>query len=291
MGAGPTYVVTGAAGFIGRRVVGRLAATGSRVVALDPRGGGEWPEGVEWAEAAPRAEGGMVLVHLAWNMERGSATAQEESLACFREWLAREDVDCVVGMGSAEEYGEREGRLNEDAAPGERLSPYGRAKHEARRMLERWAANGRGRRALWLRPFLVYGPGQAGGMAIPFALRCAKDGGIAELTEGSQFRDFVHVDDVAGGVAAAAGSLEGAGPVFAACNLGRGEPVRLRDVLERIAQRMGATERFRFGARAMRPGEPMEQYADTGRAGTMLGWSAKTPWEAGIDALCAGTVQ
>ena len=290
MGVAPTYVVTGAAGFIGRRAVGLLASAGSRVFALDPRGG-EWPAGVEGAKTAPRAEGGIVLVHLAWNMERESAKAQAESVECLGEWLARGDVAGIVGMGSAEESGEREGRLSEDAAPGERLSLYGRAKHEACRMLERWAGCGRGRRALWLRPFLVYGPGQAGGMAIPYALRCAKEKKVAELSEGGQLRDFVQVDDVAEGVVLAAQSLASPGPVFAAINLGRGEPVRVRDVLERIGQRMRATELFRFGARSMRPGEPMEQYAEVGRAMAMLGWRAKTPWESGIDAVCGEAVR
>lgn len=196
----------------------------------------------------------------------------------------------VVGLGSAEEYGELEGRLREDMAPGLKLSAYGQAKHEACRAVQAWAT-GAGRKAIWLRPFVVYGPGQDGTMAIPYALRCAREGTPADFSEGLQFRDFVHVDDVAAGIAAAALGLMAMKPVFAVCNLGWGEPVRMRDVLERIAKKMDAQDLFRFGARPMRPGEPREQYAETSAAAGRFGWRAKIPWKQGIDALCKEAVR
>ena len=123
-------------------------------------------------------------------------------------------------------------------------------------------------------------------MAIPYALRCARERTTGEFSEGLQFRDFVHVDDVADGIAAAALGLPDLKPAFAICNLGRGEPVRLRDVLERIAVQTNSQDLFRFGARPMRPGEPQEQYADIAAAAELLGWRAKIPWAQGIDALC-----
>ena len=286
----PRTVVTGAAGFIGRRAVARLAAE-AEVVALDrvPDPGG-WPAGVEYRQAdldreMPGFEGEWLLVHLAWSLDRGHAEAQQESLQTFARLLGQAGLAGVVGLGSAEEYGEREGRLREDMAPGAQLSAYGQAKHAAGKALETWA-RGAGRKAVWLRPFVVYGPGQGGNMAIPYAVRCARERTPADFSEGLQFRDFVHVDDVADGIAAAALGLPTLKPAFAVCNLGRGEPVRLRDVLERIADKTGAQELFRFGARPMRPGEPQEQYADVGSAADRFGWRAKIPWEQGIDALC-----
>ena len=123
-------------------------------------------------------------------------------------------------------------------------------------------------------------------MAIPSALRCARERTPGAFSEGLQFRDFVHVDDVADGIAAAALGLSDMAPAFAVCNLGRGEPVRLRDVLERMARKMDARELFRFGARPMRPGEPQEQYADPSAAADLFGWRARIPWDSGIDAMC-----
>ena len=288
--------VVGAAGFIGRRVTATLAAQGARVVAVDrmpePL---DFPQKVDYRyadlatdpDAIPPSD---VLVHLAWNMDRKAAPGQARSAADFARLLETDKWPRVIGLGSAEEYGELEGRLSEDMAPGLKLSAYGQAKHEACRALQAWA-NGAGRKAAWLRPFVVYGPGQGGTMAIPYALNCARERTPADFSEGRQFRDFVHVDDVAEGIAQAALGLPDLTPSFAVCNLGRGEPVRMRDVLEHIAKKMAAQDLFRFGARPMRPGEPQAQYADVALAAGLFGWRAKIPWKQGIDALCAETVR
>lgn len=287
-------VVSGAAGFIGRRVVARLAAHGARVLAVDrvPRPP-DFPEEATYVYAdlgteLPALPTGGVLVHLAWKMSRGNAAEQAGSVADFGRLLAGASgpgLRGVVGLGSAEEYGEREGCLRADMAPGLRLSAYGQAKHAACRVLESWSREP-GRRAFWLRPFIAYGPGQIGDMAIPYALRCAQNRQPAEFSEGTQFRDFVHVDDVAAGIAQAALNLAGAGPAFAICNLGRGEPVQLRAVLERIADQTKSRGLFHFGVRPMRAGEPQEQYADVAAAESLLGWRAQISWKNGIDALC-----
>ncbi len=284
-------VVTGAAGFIGRRVVARLAARGVRVLAVDRApfpaalpGGVDYRCGDFEKDFVEAAEG-CGLIHLAWEMDRKNAAAQAASVAGFRRLLELGGWSGVVGLGSAEEYGELEGELSEEMAPGRRLSPYGRAKHEACCALETWSRGASGRRALWLRPFVVYGPGQGGNMVIPYAVHCAAARQKAELTEGLQRRDFIHVDDVADGIAQLALCRTDANGSFAACNLGRGEPVRVRDVLERIAERMDARQWFRFGARSLRPNEPQEQYAEV-LAAKMRGWRAQIPWEQGIDDLC-----
>lgn len=285
-------VVTGAAGFIGRRVVARLAGAGAKVVALDrmPQPAG-FPAGAEYIcgdlTDYSSAESASILVHLAWNMDRSDPKAQAASVADFTRLLGTKGLQGVVGLGSAEEYGDREGCLSEEMAPGLKLSAYGQAKSAACRALETWSREP-GRCAIWLRPFVVYGPGQGGNMAIPYALRCAKERCAADFSAGQQFRDFVHVDDVAEGVAQAALRLPDAGGAFAAVNLGRGEPVRLRDVLERIALKTGAQDRFVFGARPMRANEPKEQYADVAAAERGLGWRARISWEQGIEALCQG---
>ena len=263
---------------------------GTNVTALDRvPDPGDWPEGVEYRQVdldreMPAFKGSWILVHLAWSLDRANAAAQQESLQTFARLLGQENLAGVVGLGSAEEYGEREGRLREDQAPGAKLSAYGQAKHAAGKALEAWA-RGAGRKAVWLRPFVVYGPGQGGNMAIPYALRCARERTPGDFSEGLQFRDFVYMDDVADGIAAAALAWPTLKPAFSVCNLGRGEAVRLRDVLDRMAGNMGVARKFHFGVRPMREGEPAEQYADVLKA-EELGWKARIGWQQGIDALC-----
>jgi nucleoside-diphosphate-sugar epimerase len=285
VGLTPAIVVTGAGGFIGRKVLRQLAGHPGRVIGLDlqPAPGdwsGDWLQGpLQRLREVPPP---FVAVHLAWDMRRGDAAAQEVALADFRDMLRIPGRAGLVGLGSAEEYGSAEGRLAEDMAPGPALSAYGTAKHEALR-----AAREDGGPCIWLRPFLVYGEGQRGGMAIPYALQCIREGRIAEFSSGEQYRDFVHVDDVASGIAAAARAVTGlAEGECRVCNLGRGEPVKLRDVLARLACTAGCEERFRFGVRPMRAGEPQCQYAATDAARAALGWTASISWREGIDRLC-----
>ena len=301
--AAPTIIVTGAAGFLGRRVVARLAAAGQQVLAVDLRKApDDLPPAVKYRRVdlgagfdwLPELAGaGFVLVHLAWNMNRADADGQVASVRDFirlLEGLPARNLHSVVGLGSAEEYGELEGQLREDMAPGNRLSAYGKAKHEACRSLAAWARQG-GRQAVWLRPFVIYGPGQGGDMAVPYALRCARERRPAEFSEGLQLRDFIHADDVAVGIVQAVAGLPNQAGTFAACNLGRGEPVRLRDVLERIARNTGAQKLFNYGVRPLRANEPQTQFADLVSTESLLGWRARISWKEGIDALCGGGIE
>ena len=280
-------LVTGAGGFIGRTLLPRLIGTFplERVIGLDfrprpPDWHGEWLEG--GLERLTEVPGTFIVAHLAWDLRRGDPAAQEASLESFRAMLRIPGLAGVVGMGSAEEYGSAEGRLDESRAPGNALSAYGRAKQDAFR-----AVAASGLRCIWLRPFIVYGEGQGGNMVVPYALRCAKEGCVAEFSSGDQFRDFVHVEDVAAGIAAAVrGVLTLPEGECRACNLGRGAPVKVRDVLERIARQTGREQLFRFGVRPMRAGEPAVQFAATDAAESVLGWKAAIPWQEGIDRLC-----
>src|SRR2546429_167434 len=73
----------------------------------------------------------------------------------------------------------------------------------ARELLRAWALAA-GAPALWLRPFVVYGPGQTGSMVLPYAVAQAQAGQPARFSDGEQRRDFVYVDDVAEAFFAAA---------------------------------------------------------------------------------------
>lgn len=296
----PTVVVTGAAGFIGRQLVRHLARRKVRVWAVDrmPPPEGFWPRAIPFQRADIAADGhwlptdlpqAPVLVHLAWNLDRNDSALQSAALRDFTRLLdqaARAGIQRIIGMGTAEEYGNREGALKEDQAPGEQLSAYGKAKYEAGKTLAAWCGAESGRKAFWLRPFVVYGPRQGGDMVIPYALRCALEKRLATFTAGEQLRDFIHVEDVVRGILCALEALETREEPWTVCNLGRGEPVRLRDVLDMIARQTGATDRFHFGVRPMRPGEPQAQYADLTRAREILAWKATIPWQRGVAQLC-----
>jgi nucleoside-diphosphate-sugar epimerase len=288
-------IVTGSEGFLGRHVVARLVAGGHSVIAVDRIAHeGEALPGVVYHQSdlsdpatllpcSPEPLHLFTLVHLAWDMRRHLGFVEQAEqvrlfAAVLESWAGR-GLQRVVGMGSAEEYGSRDGVLRVADPPVGMLSPYGWAKRAAGELARNWSMR-TGVPVWWLRPFIIYGPGQKGDMMIPYALTCAREGHEAEFTDGKQQRDFVHVEDVADAIVCAVQS-ESAG--LRVGNLGRGEPVAVREVLMAIADGCGARSLFHLGARPRRPGEPEVQVADTTEARKQLGWSARIGWREGIE--------
>ncbi|HMP74741.1 MAG TPA: NAD(P)-dependent oxidoreductase [Kiritimatiellia bacterium] len=293
-------VVTGAQGFLGRHVVRRLAADGHALLAVDRRP-------VVLAQAVPNVHyhvsdlsdpatlippecepvGPFTLIHLAWDLRQRETSYRVQSgqvtaLAGLLDAWRGNGLSHVIAPGSAQEFGARGGVINEDTLPEEPLSPYGWAKRATFQMASSWSQqNGVG--LLWLRPFIIYGLGQAGSMLVPYAIRQAQEGARAEFSDGLQVRDFVYVDDVVEAI-----RLGVRKPVsgVVALNLGSRDPVRARDLLRAIADHFRAGDHFIFGARPRRASEPDEQIADCTRAMEVLGWSPKVGWREGIRRVC-----
>ena len=290
-------VVTGAGGFVGRHLLPVLAARGHDVLGVDRREPGERIPGVLYHTCDLADPGSLIpanaagwdsftLVHLAWDLRRDLGPGpQKEQVNHMRNLLDRHTpaLRRVIVTGSAEEYGVRGGILKEDDPPSAPLSAYGAAKCAARELARAWSQASR-IPVLWLRPFVVYGAGQGGDMLVPYAVRSAAEKKRAEFTDGLQRRDLVHVSDLIDALARGAETgLDG----FHVVNIGTGREVVVRDVLNMIAEQMGAAGLFAIGARPRRAGEPDVQVADCARAATLLGWRARVEWQEGIRSLCA----
>ena len=291
-------VITGAQGFLGQRVVAGLAEAGHQILAVDRKPMiGHPVEGVIYHVSdltdpdtliPPECEpvGAFGLVHLAWDMRRPESAYYIQSqqvtlLAGLLDSWCERGLQFLVVPGSAQEYGSHTGKLSEDLAGLEPLTPYGWAKNSAYKMAVSWSKRTE-IDLLWLRPFIVYGAGQAGNMLIPYAIRQAISGQHADFTDASQWRDFVHIDDVATAI------IEGVSQPRSGVhtiNLGSGKATQVRSVLERIGESFGMLDHFHFGAIPRRPGEPEEQVAEIIRAKEILHWTPTIAWEAGIDRL------
>ena len=97
-------------------------------------------------------------------------------------------------------------------------------------------------------------------------------GEVARCTEGHQARDFLHVEDVAAAICAVARSgYQGA------INIGSGEPVKVRTIVELIGQTLGRSEKIAYGAIPTDPNEPPLLVADVRRLRDEVGWRPSLP--------------
>ncbi len=291
-------LVTGGAGFIGSHVAERLVQRGERVVLFD-NFDPYYPEtakraNIEWLlrsdlvslvtgdvrdrdalRAAIRDHGVRRVVHLAARPGvRPSLEAPEpyldinvggtlSLLAACRDHGVRK----VVFASSSSVYGGSSGPADEETTPCRPLSPYGASKVAGEALCSSFAASA-GLDIVALRFFTVYGPRQRPDMAINRFTRMIADGEeVPVYGDGSSQRDYTFVSDVIDGVVAAIDApLSG----YTALNLGRGEPVVLRDLLTAIETEVGREARLRYLPE--QTGDPQSTCADISRARALLGY-------------------
>ncbi len=287
-------LVTGAAGFIGLRLVRRLVEGGARVWAgLAPD---EAPERVvalpaqversafdlrdeEGVRAAVAEAAPQVVFHLAavgvTNPEIDAALALAVNAGGTVHLLEalRGRTSRIVLVGTCYEYGARQSVEGLDP-----FNAYAASKVAA------WAFGRMYWRAYGLpvvavRPFQVYGPGQPAHTLIPAAIDAALAGRDFPMTPGEQERDFIFVEDVVAGMLAAAGApgIEGE-----SLDLGTGRVHSARQVVERIWAATRARGQVLTGALPYRPGAVMHSVADAERTARLTGWRAQVALEEGL---------
>ncbi|WP_374575546.1 NAD-dependent epimerase/dehydratase family protein [Phenylobacterium sp.] len=170
----PKDVVLGASGFIGTRLVARLSQAGRRVVAVDVVPPRDRVAGVDYVEADVRepldgidAAGASVIYNLA-AVHRTPGHEPHEYYdtnvpgALHAARLADEaGVGTIVFTSSISVYGPCEKRITE-ASPLRPISDYGRSKHMAELVHQRWLEERDGRKLVVVRPGVVFGPGERG---------------------------------------------------------------------------------------------------------------------------------
>jgi nucleoside-diphosphate-sugar epimerase len=264
-------LVTGAGGFVGRHLADRLRADGWDVVGLtradvdlaDPAA----------ATVAVRAAEPDVVFSLA--AARRKATPEERAATVAvntSPWLVDALPDrcrAVVRLGSSTEYAAAPHPLAEDAA----LHPRGffGATKAAGSLLLQAAAAERGVRAVVLRAFQVYGPGDHPGRLVPTVLTAARTGATVPLPSRVSRRDWVWVGDVVDACVCAA--LADELPGGTVLNIGTGVQTATEELVataERVTGRPIATAP---GAHPGRAWDTADWVSDPRAAARALGWT------------------
>lgn len=243
-------LVTGAAGFVGRRLVEMLRAAG-REVHPWTRADGDLRDGDTIRTALGRIRPTHIY-HLA-SMPPGTGDGSWRRIADEQAMLANlayaMPTYCrLIHAGSMAEYG-RSGVLSEQ----DQCTPdtdYGCAKFG----VSMQALALRSLRDLDIRVarlFGVYGPGEGPNRLLPTLIAKLGRGEPVPLSDGAQLRDFIHVDEVCAILLAFAGASGADAPAIA--NIGTGSGVTVRQVCERVAKALGADAALlQFGAIARR---------------------------------------
>lgn len=291
-------LVTGATGFIGRALVARLSAEGTRVWGLASsarggpmlhRGGGvelyadvRRPREVEAAMDIARP---THLFHLAALRERTRDWSRLEEAMAVNAFgtasvvaaAARAGAQRVVIMGTVDEYGPIRAPYRE-GDPESPQTVYGVSKLVGTRAA---LAIGRavGLEVCVLRGSVAYGPGQPADMFLGSLVAALTAGSDFPMTSGEQLRDFVYIDDVVEALHEAAGAEGAAGLIL---NVGSGTSLPVRAVAE-LAQRLhGCPGRVQVGALPSREGEAVDYAVDVRAVRDVLGWSARVTLEEGL---------
>jgi nucleoside-diphosphate-sugar epimerase len=130
----------------------------------------------------------------------------------------------------------------------------------------------------WARIFFLYGPHEPEARLIPLVIRNVLRGEPALCSHGSQIRDYLYVQDAAEALATILDS-EFQGPI----NVASGEPIAIRDLVGRAAERLGRPDLIRLGALAPRPTDVSLLLADTSRLRAEVGWRPRVTLEQGLD--------
>src|SRR5437763_564837 len=174
-----------------------------------------------------------------------------------------------------------------DGYPEETNAPYGLAKKmllvQAQAYRQQYGFNG-----IYLLPVNLYGPGDnfdpASSHVIPALIRkCWEaiqrgDRQIVVWGTGNASREFLYVDDCAEGIILATERYDGAEPV----NLGSGQEITIRRLVELIAEQTGFTGEIVWDA--SKPDGQPRRTLDTSLASRLFGFQAGTPFEHGLRA-------
>ncbi len=299
-----TWLVTGGAGYIGAHVVRALADQGMGPVVIDDLSSGHAafvPEGVPFVqasildtdavEAVLREHGCEGVIHVAGFKYAGVSVSRplhtyEQNVtgtAHVLEAMQQAEVTRVVFSSSAAVYGTPDTDLVTEETPTGPESPYGESKLIGEWLLADQAKAAEGFRHVSLRYFNVVGSGSddvydsSPHNLFPLVIEALLAGKTPRINgddyptpDGTCVRDYVHVADLAHSHVAAAKALAKGRELRPVYNLGSGDGLSVRQIMDAMARVTGID--FEPELNPRRPGDPARIVADAAAAAADLDW-------------------
>ncbi|GAA4996204.1 UDP-glucose 4-epimerase GalE [Streptomyces siamensis] len=317
-----TWLITGGAGYIGAHVVRAMLEADERAVVYDDLSTGI-PERVpsdvpvvigstldaETLERTIREHSVTGVVHLAAKKQVGESMdlplhyyrENVEGLRVLLSAVTDAQVPSFVFSSSAAVYGMPDVDLVREETPCAPMSPYGETKL-AGEWLVRATGRATGLSTASLRYFNVAGaatPQLADTGVfnlIPMVFEKLTENAPPRIfgddyptPDGTCVRDYIHVVDLAEAHVAAARALQASPGRAMTLNIGRGEGVSVREMIDRINALTGYDRPPVTTPR--RPGDPARVVASADRIATELGWKAKYDVQDMITSAWAGWVR
>ncbi|MFJ8595552.1 UDP-glucose 4-epimerase GalE [Streptomyces sp. NPDC093598] len=301
-----TWLITGGAGYIGAHVVRAMTAAGEQAVVYDDLSTGiaeRVPDGVPLvtgstldAERLARTLADHAVtgvVHLAAKKQVGESVElplhyyreNVEGLRTLLSAVTSAKVPSFVFSSSAAVYGMPDVDLVTEETPCVPMSPYGETKL-AGEWLVRATGRATGLSTACLRYFNVAGAAvpelaDVGVFnLVPMVFEKLTQGAPPRVfgddyptPDGTCVRDYIHVVDLAEAHVAAARVLRSSPGRGLTLNIGRGEGVSVREMIDRINAVTGYDRPPAVSPR--RPGDPARVVASADRVAAELGWKAR----------------
>ena len=302
-------LVTGGAGFIGRRLVQDLLVRGWEVWVVDDFSAGRREDlaaiaggaachvvsadvanaaavSAAVAAARPAVVFHLAAIHFIPQCERDPIKALETNVIGTQAVLNAVEAQpgCRMVFASTGDVYAPSTEPHHERSAVAPVSLYGLSKWTGEHLVQRAGARGVDYRIARL--FNVFGPGDRVAHVLPDIVNNVSRAGVLALGRLDAVRDYVYVDDVVQALIALAGH-DGPDRTF---NIGTGEGRSVRDLVEGVEAACGFPLSVRTDPAKVRPIERPVLLSDPRLARTVLGWAPRTPFQDGIRRVLAAAL-
>jgi GDP-4-dehydro-6-deoxy-D-mannose reductase len=274
-------VITGASGFIGKALAFRLKAQGRDVVPVDSADG-DIASRETLAKFAQQEIAhvfhlaGKTFVPDSWDDPQAFCQTNVLGTVNVLEFCRKSRIPMTYV--SAYVYGHPDSLPIGENSAIRPTNPYALTKRLAEEACE-FYASAHDLPVTTIRPFNVYGIGQAENFLIPAIISQALEAGEKIVVKDlAPKRDYVYLEDL---VTALLATLNKPGG-YRVYNIGSGVSLSVQEVID-IIQEIADTQKKVVCDNAIRTNELMDVVADISKAGNELGWHPEFSFHAGIE--------